>query len=86
MQTERLKWFENYKNKNHLTSESILNFHKTAGQNNKEFGTIMDRGSVKTTSITQIKKTDTDVEMRYESLHDHNIAVKTLNTVQTVNG
>lgn len=86
MKTERLQWFDHYKKDNKLTSESILNFHKTAGSNNDDFGVIMNRGFVKTTSITQVEKVDTNVNMRYESLHNQQITNKTLKTPQIVNG
>ncbi|WP_147676123.1 NRDE family protein [Algibacter pacificus] len=86
MRTERLQWFETYKKENKLTSESILNFHKTAGANNDDFGVIMNRGFVKTTSITQVEKVNNNVNMRYESLHNQQITSKTLKTPQIVNG
>ncbi|MDO7135496.1 NRDE family protein [Algibacter lectus] len=86
MKTERLQWFNDYKKENVLTSESILTFHKTAGINNMDYGTVMDRGTVKTTSITQVKKTNSNVSMRYESLQNQTISTKTLKTPQIVNG
>ena len=48
-------------------SGTLLNFHKTAGEGNRETDLIMDRGFVKTKSITQIKK-ESAIEMRYEDL------------------
>jgi len=86
MKSDRLQWFDDYKKENKLTSESILNFHKTAGENNNDFGVIMNRGFVKTTSITQVEKTNTKVNMRYESLHNQQITSKTLKTPQIING
>jgi len=68
MKNERNKWFESFKKENILNSESLLHFHKTAGQNNLDYGVVMDRGFVKTTSITQIEKSDDLVEMRYIDL------------------
>ncbi|WP_405296038.1 NRDE family protein [Algibacter sp. Ld11] len=86
MKAERLQWFDNYKNENKLTSSSILNFHKTAGQNNNEYGVIMNRDTVKTTSITQVIKANSNINMRYESLHNQSVSTKTLQTPQIVNG
>ncbi|MCL5128652.1 MULTISPECIES: NRDE family protein [unclassified Algibacter] len=86
MKTERLQWFENYKQENKLTAKSILKFHKTAGADNDNFGVIMNRGSIKTTSITQVEKINNSVNMRYESLHNQSISNKTLKTPQIVNG
>lgn len=86
MKTERLQWFNDYKTENELTSKSILTFHKTAGKNNMDYGTVMDRGTVKTTSITQVQKTNSNVIMRYESLYNQTVSTKTLKTPQIVNG
>jgi hypothetical protein len=46
----------------------MLEFHKTAGKGNLDFGVIMDRHFVKTTSITQVKKQDEDLDMRFLNL------------------
>jgi hypothetical protein len=53
--------------------ETILNFHKTAGEGNNETNLVMDRGYVATKSITQIIKDDSIVKMRYEDLESKNI-------------
>jgi hypothetical protein len=68
MKNERLQWFNDFKETNPLTSKSILEFHKTAGKGNMDHGVIMDRGFVKTTSITQIVKVDAEVSMHFENL------------------
>ena len=67
MKKERLQWFDDFKNK-HLSPESTMVFHKNAGKGNKDFGVIMDRFFVKTTSITQIIKNKNEVSMRFENL------------------
>ncbi len=85
MKRERQKWFEAFKSENELNEASILKFHTTAGAGNKDYGVIMDRGPVKTTSMTQIiKKADT-VKMRYESFQDDSITSKTFNLQEVVN-
>jgi len=68
---ERLRWFLDYKNENDLSSKSIMKFHKTAGQGNEDYGVIMDRFFVKTTSITQIEKNNSEVSMSFENLQTH---------------
>lgn len=70
MKSSRLEWFQDFKSNNDLNAKSILNFHQTAGKKYLNYGVIMDRGFVKTTSITQIEKTNTIVEMRYNNLQD----------------
>ncbi|WNH09350.1 NRDE family protein [Thalassobellus suaedae] len=85
MRNERLKWFENFKTENTLTASSLLTFHKTAGQGNDDYGVIMNRGFVKTTSITQVEKQCDALEMRYENFQDNLVTTKTLKTPQIVN-
>ena len=50
-----------------LTAESLLHFHKTAGDGSKDNDLIMDRGFVKTKSITQIELKER-TNFRYEDL------------------
>ena len=68
MKKERLQWFKDFKTENNLSSNAILKFHKTAGEGNENYGVIMDRIFVKTTSITQIKKNESEVVMTFENL------------------
>jgi len=68
MKKERLQWFNDFKEEHHLSSKSILKFHKSAGEGNEDYGVVMNRSYVKTTSITQITKTDNNVLMNFENL------------------
>lgn len=77
MRMERQRWFDDFKAKHELHKEAILKFHKTAGKGNLDYGVIMDRGFIKTTSITQIEKLGDTVEIHYENL------LKGLNTFNT---
>ncbi|AUP78434.1 NRDE family protein [Flavivirga eckloniae] len=86
MKKERLNWFESFKNENELDEASVLKFHKTAGGNNEDFGVIMDRYFVKTTSITQVVKETDVVSMYHENLQNKTITTKTFNFPQVVNG
>lgn len=85
MKKERLQWFEDFKIANELHSASIVNFHKTAGHDNKDYGVIMDRDFVKTTSITQVEKKEDVVEMRFNNLQSKNTSVKIFKLQQSVN-
>jgi len=85
MKRERLEWFNSFKSENKLDSESLLNFHKTAGKGNDDYGIVMNRDFVKTTSITQVEKTDATLEMRYKSFQNHAASTKIFNLLQTVN-
>ncbi|MDN3666696.1 NRDE family protein [Algibacter miyuki] len=85
MKAERLQWFENFKAENELTAESALKFHKTAGKSNSDYGVIMNRNAIKTTSITQVNKINDHIEMRYENRQDNTLDTKTFKTPQVVN-
>ena len=65
MKQARSGWFQQFKLEKELNPNTILEFHKTAGAPNKEFGVIMDRGFVKTTSITQVIKQEDNIDMRF---------------------
>ncbi|WP_242085634.1 NRDE family protein [Aestuariivivens sediminis] len=85
MKEERLDWFRNFKATQQLNDVTLLKFHKTAGNGNKDYGVIMNRGFVKTTSITQIEKQKRVIDMRYENLQNQSIYQKTFNLSPIVN-
>lgn len=65
---EREQWFSEFIFSDLRPSEaSILNFHKTAGKGNPSTNIVMDRGFVKTKSITQFSKSESS-KMYYEDL------------------
>lgn len=68
MKKERLAWFQEFTTKTELDRNSILNFHNTAGVDNANYGVIMDRHYVKTTSITQVTLRNSDLEMDFNDL------------------
>jgi len=78
MKKERLSWFKDFCSKNQILPETLLKFHKTAGKGNISYDVVMDRGHVKTTSITQIEKRGNDVTMTYENILEQDITTKTL--------
>ncbi|WP_105472721.1 NRDE family protein [Jejuia pallidilutea] len=86
MRTERANWFEDYKSDNKLDASALLNFHKTAGKGNLDYGVIMNRYLVRTTSITQIEKKGNCANMHYENLLKGQQVSKTLKFPVTVNG
>lgn len=86
MQSERLGWFETFKEERALNPKNLLAFHKSAGKGNMDYGVIMDRGFVKTTSITQIEKVDDVVVMHYENLSENLLSSQTFKFPHTVNG
>ncbi|AUS06012.1 NRDE family protein [Pseudotamlana carrageenivorans] len=70
MKKERQCWFHDFLIGNDRRAGQILTFHKSAGGKNRDYGVIMDRGFVKTTSITQVEKYNDVVKMRYETLEN----------------
>ncbi|WP_111308570.1 NRDE family protein [Confluentibacter sediminis] len=70
MRHERLQWFQYFKSDYKLNAESLLLFHKTAGAGNEDYGVVMNRGFVKTTSITQVDKTVDILKMHYENIQN----------------
>jgi len=84
MKRERHKWFHDFKGSQELTAESLLNFHKTAGEGNLEFGYLMDRGFVKTTSITQIEKHADVLSMTFNDLKMHSFSTKSFKSTQRI--
>lgn len=85
MKAKRQAWFKNFKSENDLNASTILKFHKTAGQGNLDYGVVMDRGFVKTTSITQVEKKGDLVEMRYENLQKNVVSKQLFKLPQTIN-
>lgn len=85
MKQERQEWFNDFKRDHILNAEALLKFHKEGGEPNSHYGVIMDRGFVKTTSITQVEKIDDTIFMGYENIHGDIIANQTLSLPQIVN-
>lgn len=70
MKSVRETWFKNFKENQDASAENWLKFHATTEKDNMDFGLLMDRGFVKTTSITQIEKTNQLLKMRYFNLQN----------------
>ena len=78
MREERRQWFNEFKTENELTPKSILHFHHSAGKPNLDYGVVMDRGFVKTTSITQITKKEKEIQLSFEDLQAQKYYLQTL--------
>lgn len=73
---KRESWFSQFLTKStHPSKDELLEFHKTAGDGNRETDLIMDRGFVKTKSISQFLKNDDDICFRYEDLQNEQISI-----------
>ncbi|MAT89872.1 MAG: hypothetical protein CMC35_04190 [Flavobacteriaceae bacterium] len=68
MKTARETWFAQFlKEVPNPTKEELRTFHREAGKDYPEYSLVMDRGFVRTKSITQISK-DKNVSMWYQTL------------------
>ncbi len=66
---KRERWFSDFLSSNIKASKKdVLGFHKTAGEGNSDNNLIMDRGFVKTKSISQFSLESATTLFRYEDL------------------
>jgi len=86
MKEERISWFDDFKDHTSLNAKSLLRFHETTEIENTEYGVVMDRGFVKTTSITQIEKLNDDVVMRFNNFQDQSKQTNILKLPHVING
>lgn len=68
MKKQRAQWFSEFQKKNKLFPENLLGFHELAGIGDKHIDLVMDRGFVKTQSITQIVNFPKETKMAYKDL------------------
>ena len=85
MREERKQWFDAFKIENELSSAKALQFHEKTNLDNTEYGVIMDRGDVKTTSITQVDKIKDKVSMTFKNLQLNTEFSKSFLFPETIN-
>src|SRR5690606_8300627 len=68
MKVLRESWFNKFLTSNSADAKSLFQFHQTAGEGDKNTNLIMDRGFIKTVSITQIVKRQDKISMLYKDL------------------
>ena len=76
MKDLRKTWFEDFQNRQNLSAKNIWDFHHAAGENNKKVGLIMDRGFVKTKSVSQIEFLPGKLTFKYEDLEKNQLEIK----------
>lgn len=76
MKSDREKWFSDFLESNNKSTGSLLSFHQTAGDGNPVTNLIMDRGFIKTVSITQIEKKGNTISMIYKDTQSGEISNK----------
>lgn len=72
----REEWFLRLQQENELLPENLLHFHSSAGKGDKDIGVIMDRGFVKTRSISQITVSEEKAEFYYKDLATEEVSKK----------
>ncbi len=73
MKQLRRDWFGNLKRSKGFTSESLLDFHHNAGGGNIEYDLVIDRGFLKTQSISQISNTSLGTRFFYKDLTNNKV-------------
>ncbi|NQY04920.1 MAG: NRDE family protein [Flavobacteriaceae bacterium] len=71
MKAIRQTWFGDYFNKKELSYESVLHFHEHYGMGDKDLDLQIDRGLLKTVSITSFDKRGDDIISVYKDLLNH---------------
>ena len=75
LKTKREDWFLDFLSNNpDASANDLLTFHKTGGEGDLNSDLVIDRGFVRTKSITQIVKSKEVVEMYYEDLESGEVS------------
>ena len=85
MKIERKQWFQDFLDSNELNQKSVLKFHQHTHVENTEYGIVMDRLFVKTTSITQVTKSHNEIRMRFENLQENVVSNHQFKLPQVIN-
>ncbi len=81
MKMSRREWFENWKENGDYSQDSIIDFHLNAGGGDKNVDLQIDRGNLKTVSITSICKNSDETTMCYRDLIKNKLYKKTFETI-----
>ncbi|MEP6260933.1 MAG: NRDE family protein [Gillisia sp.] len=73
MKEQRETWFNSFQKENELSPENFWKFHHSAGIGDKNIDVVMDRGFVRTQSITQIINTSAETTMKFKDLQKQKI-------------
>lgn len=76
MKQLRESWFSELEKKEGFSPETLLDFHHTGGIGDKEVDLIIDRGFLKTQSISQIIKSEDKLNFWYRDLPKNEVSQK----------
>ncbi|MFD2516527.1 NRDE family protein [Salinimicrobium flavum] len=68
MKQQRENWFSKLQTQEELEANSLLNFHSSAGSGDNNTDVVMDRGFVKTRSISQVILSEEELRFFYRDL------------------
>jgi hypothetical protein len=68
MKEFRKTWFSNFLNHKTVDSKNLLQFHLSAGIGDKNVDVVMDRGKVRTQSISQVVLSEGNLQFYYQDL------------------
>lgn len=80
MKSLRNNWFRDFRDKKDMNAQSLWDFHHNAGVGDKTIDVFMDRGFIKTQSITQVIRTQEKTRMIYENLNSGEITAREFET------
>ncbi len=81
MKQKRCDWFDAFLKEGTFEASDVYDFHTTAGEGNTHVDVLMDRGFLKTVSVTQIEKIDDDCAMTYYDLQKDEVSCTEFDTV-----
>jgi len=68
MKQKRRDWFGVFSNESKMNASDLHHFHTNAGEGDKNVDVLLDRGLLKTVSVTQVEKIDDNCAMTYYDL------------------
>jgi len=80
MRDVRTQWFLDYFSNKDFTRQNALDFHVNYGVGDKDLDLQIDRGGLKTVSVTNVVKQDFNVDMFYKDLINNEEYLESLNS------
>lgn len=81
----REKWFSDFIKRDARSAKMLLDFHKNQGNGDSSINLRMDRGFLKTVSVTQILKSDEELSMRYDDFLSEQVNTTIFEPILTKN-
>jgi hypothetical protein len=76
MKKLREEWFSSFQKEENLSAENLWEFHHSAGKGDKEIDLIIDRGFLKTKSISQVEFLPGKLIFKYKDLEKEKVTWK----------